>query len=90
MSIVGPRPYTSHPVGISEDLVLRISRQHTIKPGLVGWTQVNDCRDGSNSFTVMRRRIEQDLHYIESWSLLLDMKIILMALSPSRTHLPAE
>jgi lipopolysaccharide/colanic/teichoic acid biosynthesis glycosyltransferase len=89
MSIVGPRPYTNHPGGISEDLVLRISRQHKIKPGLVGWTQVG-YGDGSNSFAVMRRRIEHDLHYIENWSLLLDMKIILMALSPSRTHLPAE
>jgi putative colanic acid biosynthesis UDP-glucose lipid carrier transferase len=55
-----------------------IRERHGMKPGISGWAQVNGCSGESNK--VMRQRIECDRHYIENWSLLLDIKIIFMTL----------
>jgi lipopolysaccharide/colanic/teichoic acid biosynthesis glycosyltransferase len=90
MSIVGPHLYSMPPGVFFEDLVLRISGQHDVKPGLIGWAQVNGCGNGSNSFRVIRPPIEYDLYYAENWSFLLDMKIILMALTSKKTYALTE
>jgi lipopolysaccharide/colanic/teichoic acid biosynthesis glycosyltransferase len=90
MSIVGPRPYMTIPARIFEEQISRISTWHEVKPGITGWAQVNGCWDESNSFKVMRRRIEYDLYYIENWSLLLDMKIIVSTLFSIRAYLSTD
>jgi Undecaprenyl-phosphate glucose phosphotransferase len=78
MSIVGPRP---HAVQHNDEYATKISEylaRHNVKPGITGWAQVNGLRGETDTPDKMRRRVESDLYYIEHWSLLLDMKIILM------------
>jgi Undecaprenyl-phosphate glucose phosphotransferase len=77
MSLVGPRP--ERPVFI-EEFRRRIPRyhlRHKIKAGITGWAQVNGLRGQ----TSIEKRIEFDLYYIENWSLLLDLKILLRTLA---------
>jgi lipopolysaccharide/colanic/teichoic acid biosynthesis glycosyltransferase len=52
--------------------------RHNVKPGITGWAQVNGLRGETDTEEKMRRRVALDLHYIESWSLLMDIKIIIM------------
>jgi Undecaprenyl-phosphate glucose phosphotransferase len=74
MSLVGPRP--ERPVFVEEfkksvpQYMLRLK----MKAGLTGWAQVNGWRGD----TSLNKRIEFDLYYIKNWSLLFDLKIILM------------
>ena len=90
MSIVGPRPHATPSAACCEEQLSRISRHDAIKPGLTGWAQVHGCQNDTNSFRLMRRRIEYDLYYLEHWSLLLDMKIILMTLCSRRAYAGTE
>ena len=74
MSVVGPRP--ERPVFIKEfkDHVPRYMLRHKMKAGITGWAQVNGWRGD----TSIEQRIQCDLYYIQNWSLLLDVKIMLM------------
>jgi lipopolysaccharide/colanic/teichoic acid biosynthesis glycosyltransferase len=80
MSIVGPRP---HPLALNAIFRQRISlfsRRHNVRPGLTGWAQVHGWRGETDTEEKMRQRIQHDLYYIEHWSFMLDIKIILMTL----------
>ena len=72
MSLVGPRP--ERPVFIEEfrRQIPRYHLRHKVKAGITGWAQVNGLRGQ----TSIQKRIEYDLYYIEHWSLLLDLKIL--------------
>jgi Undecaprenyl-phosphate glucose phosphotransferase len=73
MSLVGPRP--ERPVFIEEfkRQIPKYHLRHKVKAGITGWAQINGLRGQ----TSIQKRIEYDLYYIENWSLLLDMKILL-------------
>ncbi len=73
MSLVGPRP--ERPVFIEEfkKQIPRYHLRHLVKSGITGWAQVNGLRGQ----TSIQKRIEFDLYYIENWSLLLDLKILI-------------
>lgn len=76
MSLVGPRP--ERPVFV-EDFRRRIPGymlRHKVKAGMTGWAQVNGWRGD----TSLEKRIEYDLYYIERWSLLFDVKILVQTL----------
>jgi Undecaprenyl-phosphate glucose phosphotransferase len=76
MSLVGPRP--ERPVFV-EEFRRRIPGymlRHKVKAGMTGWAQVNGWRGD----TSLEKRIEYDLFYIERWSLLFDVKILVMTL----------
>ncbi|MDD2761827.1 MAG: undecaprenyl-phosphate glucose phosphotransferase [Methylomonas sp.] len=78
MSIVGPRP---HAVSHNEQYRKEISRymlRHKVKPGITGLAQVSGCRGETDTLDKMERRVSYDLHYIQNWSLLLDVKIIFL------------
>jgi Undecaprenyl-phosphate glucose phosphotransferase len=78
MSIVGPRP---HPVSMNisfEQQISPLSRRHNVKPGITGWAQVNGYRGETDTLEKMQRRFDCDIHYIDNWSFLLDLKIIFM------------
>jgi Undecaprenyl-phosphate glucose phosphotransferase len=80
MSIVGPRP---HPVALNttfEKQISPLSRRHNVKPGITGWAQVNGYRGETDTLEKMQRRFEHDVYYIDNWSFILDVKIILMTL----------
>jgi len=49
-----------------------------VKPGITGWSQVNGSRGATDTVEQLRRRVELDLHYVENWSLWLDIKILFM------------
>jgi putative colanic acid biosynthesis UDP-glucose lipid carrier transferase len=51
--------------------------RHRVKPGITGWAQVNGCRGETASLGDMERRIRLDIEYVESWSLLRDLVILL-------------
>jgi len=73
MSLVGPRP--ERPVFVEQfrQIVPRYMERHKEKAGITGWAQVNGLRGD----TSIMERTKYDLWYIENWSLLLDLKIIL-------------
>jgi putative colanic acid biosynthesis UDP-glucose lipid carrier transferase len=76
MSLIGPRP---HALAVNEQyrkLIPRYMVRHKVKPGITGWAQVNGCRGGDDLDT-MRRRTEYDLAYLRSWSLGLDILIVM-------------
>ena len=72
MSLVGPRP--ERPVFIEEfkRQIPKYHLRHKVKAGITGWAQINGLRGQ----TSIAKRIEYDLYYIENWSLLLDLKIL--------------
>lgn len=75
MSLVGPRP---HALAVNEQyrrLIPGYMARHKVKPGITGWAQVNGWR-GGNDLDSMRKRTEFDLAYLRSWSLALDLIII--------------
>ncbi len=73
MSLVGPRPERPVYVNRFRRSIPRYMDRHWEKAGLTGWAQVNGLR-GDTSIT---ERTKYDLWYIENWSLLLDLKILL-------------
>jgi putative colanic acid biosynthesis UDP-glucose lipid carrier transferase len=80
MSIVGPRP---HAVVHNEEyrkLISGYMLRHKVKPGITGLAQINGWRGETDTLDKMQKRIEYDLAYIKNWSLLLDVKIILLTL----------
>ena len=76
MSIVGPRPHMLMHTEQYTELIDRYMLRHAVKPGITGWAQVNGYRGPTDELWKMERRVEYDVWYIENWSLLLDMKII--------------
>lgn len=89
MSIVGPRPHATAHNAMFEDRIMPFSRRHNIKPGITGWAQVNGHRGETDTLEKMQRRVEHDLYYIDNWSLLLDLKIILLTLLSKRAYINA-
>lgn len=78
MSIVGPRPHAvQHNLEFGA-IISQYFARHNVKPGITGWAQVNGLRGETDTVDKMHRRVEFDLHYIEHWSLLLDLKILVM------------
>ena len=80
MSIVGPRPHAlgMTSVGLPMTEVLEgYGARLRLKPGITGWAQVNGCRGEVDSHDKLRRRVALDCHYIDNWSLSLDLWIIL-------------
>jgi Undecaprenyl-phosphate glucose phosphotransferase len=86
MSIVGPRPHATAHNEMFEGRILPFSRRHNIKPGITGWAQVSGHRGETDTLEKMQRRVEHDLYYIDNWSFLLDMKIILLTLFSKRAY----
>ena len=86
MSLVGPRP---HPLPLDDEyekLIDGYSNRYRVKPGITGWAQVNGHRGAVSGLESMRSRVEHDRYYIENWSLMLDLKILLMTLRNGFFH----
>lgn len=78
MSIVGPRPHAVQHNLEFGTIISEYFARHNVKPGITGWAQVNGLRGETDTVEKMQRRVEHDLHYIEHWSLMLDLKILVM------------
>ena len=72
MSLVGPRPEQPYYVEQFSNSVPRYMDRHRARAGMTGWAQVNGLRGD----TSVAERTKFDLWYIENWSLLLDLKIV--------------
>jgi exopolysaccharide biosynthesis polyprenyl glycosylphosphotransferase len=81
MSIVGPRPHapnTKAANNLFADVVRQYAVRHRVKPGITGWAQVNGWRGETKTVEEIENRVKCDLFYIDHWSLLFDVKIIIM------------
>jgi putative colanic acid biosynthesis UDP-glucose lipid carrier transferase len=78
MSIVGPRP---HALSMNRDYSEKMRNfmfRHMVKPGITGLAQANGYRGEIKNVSDMNHRLAYDLFYIKKWSVLLDIKIILL------------
>ncbi|HEY4299508.1 MAG TPA: exopolysaccharide biosynthesis polyprenyl glycosylphosphotransferase [Candidatus Didemnitutus sp.] len=73
MSLVGPRPERPELIVNFKESIPHYNARHNIKPGITGWAQVNGYRGDTD----LTERVRHDLHYIENWSVLLDLQIML-------------
>ncbi len=76
MSIVGPRPHAVAHNETYRKLIKGYMVRHKVKPGITGWAQVNGYRGETETVEKMQKRIEYDLEYLRTWSLGLDLWII--------------
>lgn len=80
MSIVGPRPHAVAHNEYYRRLIPGYMLRHKVRPGLTGWAQVNGWRGETETLDKMEKRVEYDLDYLRRWSLLFDLKIILLTI----------
>ncbi|HEY8398890.1 MAG TPA: sugar transferase, partial [Flavihumibacter sp.] len=78
MSVVGPRPHMLKHTEDFANIYKQYMIRHFVKPGVTGWAQVNGFRGEITDNLFLQKRIEHDIWYMENWTLLLDIKIILM------------
>ncbi len=76
MSLVGPRPEMSGLIDAFRESIPHYLTRQRVKPGMTGWAQVNGLRGN----TSLEERVSYDRYYIDTWSLGLDIKIILKTL----------
>ncbi len=86
MSLVGPRPHAVAHNDEYEERIRVYAQRHKVKPGITGLAQVNGYRGITDTIDKMLGRVEQDLFYIDNWSLRLDVKILLMTLFSRRSY----
>jgi len=77
MSLVGPRPHASAHNEQYRSRIRGYMLRHKVKPGITGLAQVNGCRGETDTIEKMEQRVDWDHRYIRSWSLWLDIKILL-------------
>lgn len=90
MSLVGPRPHTksTRVEGLLlQDAVTAYISRYRVKPGMTGLAQIQGYRGKVDTVEKIQRRVELDLHYIDNWSLALDLMILLKTIpSVLRAH----
>ena len=81
LSLVGPRPHAIHAKAADrqyENVVDGYFARHRVRPGITGWAQVNGWRGETDTPDKIQRRVEHDLAYIENWSILFDIYVLLI------------
>ncbi len=81
MSIVGPRPHLLQHDDAFADTVNTYRIRHFVKPGLTGLAQVNGFRGEVTDDESIKQRVKMDIAYINSWSIVMDVEIILKTVS---------
>jgi Undecaprenyl-phosphate glucose phosphotransferase len=80
LSLVGPRPHAVQgklQSQLFDEAVDGYFARHRVKPGITGWAQINGWRGEVDSEEKIQKRVEFDLYYIENWSVLFDLFILL-------------
>jgi len=83
MSLVGPRP---HAIGSQAgdklfwEVDMRYWQRHCLKPGLSGLAQIRGYRGATEQEMDLVNRLQSDLEYLEGWTIVRDVKIILLTL----------
>lgn len=81
LSVVGPRPHALQAKADNKlyyEAVEGYFARHRVKPGMTGWAQIHGWRGETDTIDKIMQRVNHDLYYIENWSLLLDIYIVLM------------
>jgi lipopolysaccharide/colanic/teichoic acid biosynthesis glycosyltransferase len=81
LSIVGPRPHATQAKAANVlyyEAVEGYFARHKVKPGITGWAQVNGWRGETDTLDKIMQRVNHDLYYIDHWSLVLDLYILVM------------
>jgi len=79
LSLVGPRPHAVSAKAESrlyDEAVDGYFARHRVKPGITGWAQVNGWRGETDTHEKIQKRVEHDLFYIENWSVIFDLMIL--------------
>ncbi|MEO0512171.1 MAG: undecaprenyl-phosphate glucose phosphotransferase [Planctomycetota bacterium] len=77
MSLVGPRPERPELIERFREDWRGYMLRHHVKAGMTGWAQVNGLRGD----TSLRKRVQYDLFYVRNWSLLFDVRILILTLT---------
>jgi Undecaprenyl-phosphate glucose phosphotransferase len=81
LSIVGPRPHALQAKAANQlyyEAVEGYFARHRVKPGMTGWAQISGWRGETDTIDKIMQRVNHDLYYIEHWSILFDLYIVLM------------
>ncbi|QFZ54425.1 exopolysaccharide biosynthesis polyprenyl glycosylphosphotransferase [Oceanihabitans sp. IOP_32] len=76
MSVVGPRPHMVYHTDLYAKKVDKFMVRHFVKPGITGLAQTKGCRGEIETDVDMINRVKYDIFYIENWSLVLDVKLV--------------
>jgi Undecaprenyl-phosphate glucose phosphotransferase len=80
LSLVGPRPHAVKAKAADDlyhDVVDGYFARHRVKPGMTGWAQINGWRGETDTHEKIQQRVSHDLYYIEHWSVLFDLYILI-------------
>ncbi len=80
LSLVGPRPHVLQAKAGNltyTEVVDGYFARHKVRPGITGWAQINGWRGETDTVEKIEQRVAHDLYYIENWSMLLDLRILL-------------
>ena len=83
MSVVGPRPHMIKHTTQYAELIDMFMVRHFLKPGITGWAQISGFRGETQTVDAMLQRVEADVWYLENWSFLLDLKIVVLTIRNS-------
>lgn len=86
MSVVGPRPHMLKHTEEYSQLVDKYMVRHWAKPGITGWAQVTGARGETEHLWQMEERIQKDVWYIENYSFMLDLQIIILTIKTILKH----
>lgn len=78
MSVVGPRPHMLSHTRMYAKLISPFMVRHWVKPGITGLAQAKGYRGETSEVRQMYQRVRMDVFYIQHWSFLFDVKIVLM------------
>jgi Undecaprenyl-phosphate glucose phosphotransferase len=78
MSVVGPRPHMVKHTEEYSKIIDKYMLRHYVKPGITGLAQVSGFRGETSEDFQMKNRVRLDTLYIKKWSLLIDIKIIVL------------
>ena len=76
MSIVGPRPHTIPMNQTFKTQIHRYNSRHKIRPGITGLAQIRGYRGEIENPHQIRSRVKLDSFYINNWTFLLDLGIM--------------
>lgn len=76
MSVVGPRPHMVSHTSMYAKRIDKFMVRHFVKPGITGLAQISGYRGEIETDKDIIGRVKYDIFYIENWSLLLDIRII--------------
>jgi putative colanic acid biosynthesis UDP-glucose lipid carrier transferase len=77
MSLVGPRPHAIAHNEMYRKLIKGYMIRHKVRPGITGLAQVNGLRGETRTLEQMEARVRYDLEYVRTWSVGLDVQILI-------------